>query len=184
MKKEQWTILLAFLTGIVVANLMDQQLLTTYGILNQYFLNQYSYQMVDGNRLFCHIVIERGKAAFTIFLLGQVLDGKVFAVLTKSVAAALLGFLIVAAIVNLGMFGIAVCICGLLPQWIFYLAALFFYANGRRQAGTPAWDGGAYQKQMSERFIRGILLLVCMAAGMVTESYINPILVSYLLKII
>ena len=165
MKKEQWSILLAFLVGIVVANLMNQQLLTTYGILNEYFLNQYSYQTVDGNRLFCHIVMERGKAAFTIFLLGQVLKGNVFSVLIKSVTAALFGFLIVVAIANLGMRGIAVCICGLLPQWIFYLAALFLYANGRRQDGTPTWDGGGCPMQMPERLIRGLLILACMVAG-------------------
>lgn len=182
MKKEQWTILLAFLVGIVVANLMNQQLLTTYGILNEYFLNQYSYQTVDGNRLFCHIVMERGKAAFTIFLLGQVLKGNVFSVLIKSVAAALFGFLIVVAIANLGMRGIAVCICGLLPQWTFYLIALFLYANGRRQTST--WDGGGCSMQMSERLIRGLLILACMVAGMLSESYINPLLFGYLLKII
>lgn len=51
MKKEQWMILLAFLVGIVVANLLDKELLTTYGILNEYFLNQYSYQQIDGNQI-------------------------------------------------------------------------------------------------------------------------------------
>lgn len=184
MKKEQWTILLAFLVGIVVANLLDKELLTTYGILNEYFLNQYSYQTVDGNRLFCHIVVERGKAAFTIFLLGRAMDGKLFAVLIKSMMATLFGFLIVVAIANLGVRGIAVCICGLMPQWIFYLVALLYYANGRRQERAATWENGAYSMQMPEILIRGLLILVCMAAGVVSESYINPILFRYLLKII
>lgn len=183
MKKEQWTILLAFLVGIVVANLLDKELLTTYGILNEYFLNQYSYQQIDGNRLFCHILIERGKAAFTIFLLGRAMDGKVFAVLVKSVMAALFGFLIVVAITNLGMRGVVVCVCGLLPQWIFYLAALLCYANGRRQERNTTWDERGCPMQMPEKVIKGLVMLVCMVAGVVTESYINPLLFQFLLKI-
>ena len=39
MEKEQWTILLAFLAGCILTNLFGKDLLTTYGVLNEYFLS-------------------------------------------------------------------------------------------------------------------------------------------------
>lgn len=184
MKREWWMILLAFLGGIVCANLLDKELLATYGILNDYFLSQYSYRMVDGNRLFCHVLIERCKAAFIIFLLGRVLGGRVFSVLIKSVFSAAFGFLIVVAIVNLGMRGILVSVCGLLPQWIFYLAALCYYANCRREEDGANWSGGIRSGDFTVYLVRWILLALCMILGILTESYINPVLLGYAFKII
>lgn len=183
MKREWWVVLLAFLGGIVCANLLDKELLATYGILNDYFLSQYSYRMVDGNRLFCHVLMERCKTAFIIFLLGRVLNGRVFSVLIKGGAAATFGFLIVVAIVNLGMRGVAVSVCGLLPQWLFYLAALCYYANCRREEEGFGWDGGGTPGDISVYLVRWGLLALCMILGTLTESYMNPILLGYVLKI-
>lgn len=182
MKKEGWVILLAFLGGIVFANLLEKELLVTYGILNDYFLSQYSYRMIDGNRLLCHIGIERCKAAFIIFLLGRVLNGRAFSVLIKSAVSATFGFLVVVAIVNLGMRGIAVCICGLFPQWIFYLATLFYYANCRKEE-EQEWGKNMHRGDLSTYAVRWGILALGMLLGIIAESYLNPILLSYMLKI-
>lgn len=183
MKREWWVILLAFLGGIVCANLLDKELLVTYGILNDYFLSRYSYHKIDGNRLFCHVLMERCKAAFLIFLLGRVLTGRVFSALIKGGTAATFGFLIVVAIVNLGMRGVVVSVCGLLPQWLFYLAALCYYANCRREEEGSVGRGGAPSGDISVYIVRWGLLALCMILGILTESYINPILLGYVSKI-
>lgn len=182
MKREGWVILLAFLGGIVFANMLEKELLVTYGILNDFFLSQYSYQRIDGNRLFYHVGIERCKAAFIIFLLGRVLNGRAFSVFIKSAVAASFGFLVVVAIVNLGMRGIAVCVLGLFPQWIFYLAALFYYANCRRE-DEQEWGKKLRGEDISTYAVRWGVLALGMLLGIVTESYLNPVLLSYALKI-
>lgn len=182
-KKELWIILLAFFGGVVVANLIDREFLTTYGIMNDYFLSQYSYQKVDGNRLFCHIVVERGKAAFTIFLFGRVIDNRVFSVLTKSAVAAMFGFLIVVSIVNLGVRGILVSLCGLFPQWILYVMALVCCANEGGGEVESVWDGGRYDRSATGWGNR-LLAIFFLLVGIFTESYINPVILSGLLKII
>lgn len=182
MGKEQWVILGAFLAGCVLTNLLGENLLTTYGILNDYFLNQYSYRAIDGNRLFCHILFERGKAAFTIFLLGRVMPGRLFALVSKGVVAAAVGFLITVAMINLGIRGIVICMCALFPQWLFYFAALFYYADCRKEAAL-AWRGNSSKENSLRFFSRGGILLFCMMLGFYTECYINPILLTYVLKI-
>lgn len=182
MGKEQWVILGAFLTGCVLTNFLGKNLLMTYGILNDYFLNQYSYHAIDGNRLFCHILFERGKAAFTIFLLGRVMPGRAFILVIKGVVAATIGFLFTVAMMNLGMRGIIICICGLFPQWLFYFAALFYYADCRKEAALR-WRRSSTKEDILRYFLRGGILFLNMALGIFTECYVNPILLTYVLKI-
>lgn len=183
MKKEQWVIFLAFLSGCLLTNFFGTELLTTYGIFNDYFLNQYSYQAVDGNRLFCHVFLERGKAAVIIFLLGRVIPGNLFAVLVKSMAAATGGFLLTVAVLNLGLRGIVICVGGLFPQWLFYFAVLFYYAESKKDR-VYEFEGTYYRagdKKGSHVLLRGTLILLGLAAGMLLECYINPILLHFVI---
>lgn len=182
MAKEQGVILMSFLAGCVLTNFLGRDVLTTYGILNDYFLSQYSYQAIDGNRLLCHILFERGKTAFTIFLLGRVMPGKSFSLLIKSVVAATGGFLITVAIINLGIRGIPICLCGLFPQWLFYVVVLFYYADCRKEA-APGWMGNGRRGDVSGYLLRGAILFMGMALGVITECYVNPVLLAGILKI-
>ncbi len=182
MAKEQWAIFIAFLSGCVLTNLLGKELLTTYGILNDYFLSQYSYQVIDGNRLFCHILLVRSKTAFTIFLLGRVMEGTLFSLVIKSTVAATSGFLLTVAIISLGMRGIPICICALLPQWLFYVADLFYYADCRKEASL-GWRGNGRMGEASGYLLHGVILFLGMAFGVLTECYVNPVLLSYVIKI-
>lgn len=182
MKKEHVAIFLSFFLGCVFTNVLGNDLLTTYGILNDYFLSQFSYYAVDGNQLLAHILFERGKAAVTIFLLGWVMPGAVFSVLVKSMAAATSGFLLTVAVINLGVKGIAICIGGLLPQWIFYFATLFYYANTRK-ASAYSRTGNVYTSDTYGFVLHGLIPAVGMAFGVLTECYVNPLLLAYIIKI-
>ena len=182
MKREWWIILLAFLGGIALTNFLGSELLTTYGILNEYFLQPYSSQPVDGSRLFCHVAVVRVQAALFLYVLGRAIDGRVFELLVKGLAAATFGFICVVAIVNLGARGMLVVLCGLFPQWIFYLAALFGYANWRREEGANGqYTMGAHG--FRETVTVGGILIICVFAGILAESWINPMLLVWLQKI-
>lgn len=183
MDKEQWAVFLAFFAGCVFTNFLGGELLKSYGILNDYFLNQYSYHMIDGNRLLCRILMERGRMAVTVFLFGQVLSGRVFCLLAKGIAAAQLGFLLTTAVMNLGIRGILICLSALLPQWLFYFAALFYYADYRREK-TARFAQAGYSGFSGRALLRGLLLCGGLALGIVTECYVNPILLFYMLKIL
>lgn len=181
MQKEQWVILIAFLIGCVITNYLGKEFLTSYGILNDYFFSQYTYHDIDSNRLFCHILMERGKMAVVVFLFGRVLDGKWFSLCVKSLVAATVGFLMTVAIINLGIRGIPICLVALLPQWLFYIAVLFGYANAKRRE-TKGWDGG-YLEDKYIRVLRGVVLWGGLLIGMLMECYVNPVLLAIVLKI-
>lgn len=182
MEKEQWAILPAFLIGCVLPNFLGKDILVTYGILNDYFLNQYSYRAIDGNRLLCHILMERGRMAVTVFLFGRVLPGRLFSLLAKSIVAAEVGFLLTVAVINLGVRGILICLAALFPQWMLYFSILFYYADCKKEKvigrvrTAYAGDAGGY-------LTRGIILFGGMALGVAAECYVNPIFLAYVLKI-
>lgn len=193
MRRNGWLVLAAFLGGILLANLSGKELLTTYGIMNTYFLNQYSYQAIDFESLFGHVLLERLKCAVFLFLLGKVLPGKPFTALVECSAVALLGFFMVVAITNVGTGGVGLILCGLFPQWIFYGVAFLMFAlyrqderylmrerNFRKEimVGRKHLTGGKYVG--AGVFVLVLLLLLL---GIVTESYLNPILMEKILKI-
>lgn len=181
MKRDWWIVFLAFLGGIVLTNLMGKEILVTYGIMNEYFLCQYSYQRIDNSRLFVHIMTERCQAAFIVFLLGKTMDGNVFALLTKVIVAAGFGFFIVVGIVNLGLRGLAVVFGGLFPQWFCYLLALFVYTNWRKEESKCGCSIQA--GEITGRVAAGVLLVLCLLFGIVLESWVNPVILSLVLKI-
>lgn len=182
MEKEQWAVFLAFLAGCMMPNFLGKDVLAAYGIFNDYFLNQYSYHAIDGNRLFCHILMERGKMSITVFLFGRVLRGSLFSLLVKSIAAAEVGFLLTVAVINLGARGILICLAALFPQWLLYFGVLFYFANCKKEEAA-GWAGAGYAGDAGEHLIRGIILLLGMAIGVAVECYINPLFLAYVLKI-
>ena len=98
MKREGCIVMLAFLGGIVLTNLLGANQQIHGQLLNQTFLQQYAYQKVDGNQLFGHVVMVRMQMLVLIFLLGRAVDGKVFSVLAKSMLSAGFGFLLVVGV--------------------------------------------------------------------------------------
>lgn len=178
MGRDKWVVLAAFLGGILLANLLDRQLLVTYGILNDYFLSRYTYQSIDRNRLFCYVFMERCKAAFLIFLLGRAVPKRAFPGVLLGAVAAGFGFLVTVAIFNLGMWGIVICLGGLLPQWLFYLAAITVYVDDRRQA-LP----GGMRREWPAHLLHMMLAVLLLMLGILTEGYINPVLLGYILKV-
>lgn len=181
MEKEQWIILFSFIAGCIFTNYLGSEFLTSYGILNDYFLSQYTYQQIDSNRLFCRILMERGKMAVAVFLFGRVLDGKRFSVCIKSLASAIVGFLLTVAVINLGIRGIPICLAALLPQCFFYITVLFAYANAKKRE-KRRWDGSYLEDKYIE-FLRGGALCFGLLIGIVMECYVNPVLLAIVLKI-
>lgn len=183
MKREHLVVLAAFLAGIILANLMEDELLVTYGMFNEYYLHRYSYQMIDENRLFCHILLERGKTAFLIFLLGQVLGAGIFSALLQAVVGVTFGFLTVAALVNLGVRGIVVALAGLFPQWVFYLAGMVYYVRCRKERYDEFLPGAPHNSQVvgvigriPVKAARLLVLLMLLLTGMIVETYLNPLI--------
>lgn len=187
MKQSKYLILVAFFAGIVLANLMGQELLVTYGILNTYFLEQYKYGTIGYDRLFGQIFLERLKVALLLVVAGNLVKGKLLFGITESVMAATFGFLLVAAITNLGMRGMIIVLCALLPQWVVYLTAIiiyFLFLMKREESPANYGRRGIQIRHLSEYAVIYMLLLLLVLVGILLETYVNPVFLRQILKII
>ena len=159
MKREGCIVMLAFLGGIVLTNLLGANRQIHGQLLNQPFLQQYAYQKVDGNQLFGHVVMVRMQMLVLIFLLGRAVVG----------------------IMEYGGYGCLIILAGLLPQWIFYTAALLFYANSKkRQSRIVGWN--SWQDRTRQLAEAG-LVTGCVLLGTFVESFVNPAVFAWVLKI-
>lgn len=186
LKRSGYFALLAFLAGIVSANLMGQELLISDGILNTYYMEQYLQGSVDSTALFGRIFLERLQMILLLLVAGRLIRSKILFLLTEGVMAGTFGFLMVAAITNLGMNGILIVICALLPQWLFYLAALgLFFLFRMKWEKSPARYGspGAQMRQASEHIVGYALLFFILLLGMMLETYLNPVIMKQILKL-
>lgn len=183
MKKEGWMILLAFLGGILLANLSGKELLANYGILNSYYLNQYTCRNIDCDRLFCIVLLERIKGALCIVVLGKLIGGKYLFYVVESILGMILGFLLVVAFANLGIGGLLVVFGGMFPQWIFYQTDIFLYAKCRLGMEKSVRYGNAAKKERFAYLGIFVIFVVILLLGVFAESYINPLLFDKILKI-
>lgn len=177
MKRQGYLVLAAFLAGIVGANLMGEHILTTYGILNTFYLDQYTNTQLAYEHLLVRICIVRLKSAGVLWLLGSVIKGTAFFLLSKCFVAGTVGFFMVAAIENMGAAGLIVAVCALLPQWVFYLLAWLLYSSCRIKMSHYVSGN-----QRLEYIGVYAVIFLCIGAGIVTETYLNPLLLQQILK--
>lgn len=172
-----------FFGGILLANLSGKELLANYGILNSYDLSQYTCRNFDYDRLFCMVFLERIKGAFVIVVLGKLVRGKHLFYVIESALAAIFGVLMVVAISNLGVRGIAVILAGIFPQWIFYQMDIFLYAKCRLGMEKVVRHGSVAKRERLAYLGILMMLVVVLFAGIFAESYLNPPLFDKILKI-
>lgn len=183
MRRSGWLIFLAFLAGIVLANLSGKEVLAGYGILNEYYLNRYSWRALDCDRLFCTVFVERLKAVILLVLLERLIRGRIYILSILSIFAMGIGYLMTVAIVNLGVRGILVIVGGIFPQWIFYLLAIVMYGRIRIEQECAAYRISRLKEFSAQALVR-VLTLVLVFLGILAESYLNPILFDKIVKIL
>lgn len=183
MKKQGGVIFGAFLLGILLANLTGSKFFSDYGILNAYYLNQFAYRNIDCDKLFCFVLFERIKAAVFVVILTRFLKSKYMFCLAESILAMVLGYILVVSIANLGVFGIGIVLGAIFPQWLFYQADLFLYAAYKGSSEAYCLYGKQKYKKIGNRLLILGVLAVIFIAGVVAESYFNPIIFCHILKV-
>lgn len=181
MRRSGWLIFLAFLGGIVLANLSGKEVLAGYGILNEYYLNRYSWHALDCDRLFCNVFVERLKDVILLMLLERLIRGRKYVLAVLGMLALGIGYLMTVAIVNFGVKGILVILAGVFPQWIFYLLAIVMYGRIRIEQECAAYRVSRLKEFSAQAVVR-VLALMLVFLGILAESYLNPILFDKIVK--
>ena len=165
--------MLGFFCGILYANFIAGNYITVTGIFHEYFLSQYIQIEIVKEEYLLYLV----KCRLVPFVL---LACAGYTRIRKPAAVACLlwtgfsgGVLAVAAVLRMGAKGILLCLAGIFPQIIFYLlgyAVVLWYLY---QYPHSRWDKG-----------KTIFVVVMMAAGVLIEAYVNPIIVKIIMRVV
>lgn len=166
-------LLLGFLIGILYANLFAEEYIISSGILNDYFLSQYSQIEIEAEKYLWYLIRLR---FFSIVCVGALGCTR----LKKPVVAGVLlwtgfsgGILMTSAVMKIGVKGIFLCLSGLLPHFLCYVAVylvvlwyLLQYPHGR-------WN-----------MTKTVYCVLLMLLGILMECYINPVLLKMFIRML
>lgn len=186
MKKRVFLFFFIFLSGVVCANILGVVSGRELGAMNEYFLNRYLYADIQGRELFPFLFYERVPGFLLLLFLSVGIYGTFVVDGYISYLGFSAGFLSVIAIMNYGIKGILFMAGMLLPQWLFYAPVLMLWHNRLFHYKTQGREG-FYEEPRGKRkwklavsfFLMGILLLL----GLFMESYVNPLFLQRIARI-
>lgn len=162
--------LAGFLTGILYANLVSKQYMST-GIFSSYFLEQYKAVEFIEEEYFFYILKNRMVGFLILILLGSTKIRKIAVMASVLWIGISSGILIVSSIIQLGAKGILLCLIGMTPHFIFYFLSYIVIIWYFFTYPASRWNTS-----------KTIFTLVMIASGMVTEVFVNPILMKMFLS--
>ncbi len=175
----------AFFVGIILANLYGKEHLAQFGVFNRYFLQQFEYSRIDGGELFIYILQTRIPVLFVLVMFGMTNYWYILHLVFVAWNGAAVGFLFVSGISNLGLKAILLVLVSLLPQYIFYVIFYFLFLEMQIQLQRRREQciGGEKGTRKIMLLLLGLVLLMLLLFGVLSETYVNPFFMKKVLKI-
>lgn len=162
-----------FLIGIIYENMVAKSSVILAELFLRSNLERYLQTNIVSEKYLWYVVKARIILLAIISILSCFKWKKLFVILSLTVCGFFTGVMSVAAVMQLGIKGILLCIAGILPQGIFYVMAysmLFAY-----------WF--RYPESRWNR-TKMLFVIIMFLAGIVLETYVNPVLVKLVIKIL
>lgn len=160
-----------FLVGIIYANLFAKAYILSMGIFDDYFLSGYRGTDLNTGEYIFYIARIR---MIPVFLLGIAMCTN-FKKIAGGICLIWTGFsgglILTSSVLKMGIKGILLCLIGIIPHYICYIAAylmlllyIFTYPDIR-------WSG-----------TKSVSFLLFLLLGIISECYINPVLMDIFIK--
>ena len=180
-----------FLLGVIIMNMGNGILLSEDGIFSTASINRLKYIEIDNGRFFKYVLKHRMGEGIALVLLSTTGLGVVSVYLFILWQGLLTGMTITAAIIRFGVRGFLLLLGGMFPhQLLFIPAEIMLLGWCYESCGGGRFReryGSLYTGSGKQRFLRqGIMLLwisIVILIGCILESYVNPILISDVVKI-
>lgn len=163
--------MIGFLLGIVYMNMSAGEYISSMGIFNRNFAEQFRKADIDEVQYLGYLVRLRVLPAIILALIGTTRFRRIGSAVFLVWTGMLCGVYFTCAVMNHGVSGVLFCVVGLLPHMACYLFAygillmtIFFYPKKQ-------WN---YEKTIA------FCLAICM--GIALEYKANPVLVKMILK--
>ena len=181
----------SFFLGVFLMNMGNETLLTEEGIFSVTSVNRLKYIEIDNGRFLRYVLRQRMGEGAALILLSTTGIGLTAIYIWVIWQGVLAGMTITAAIIRFGIQGLLLLLGGMFPHQLLIIPAEVMllgwcYENGRR--GQPmAGRQQPFYTGKKQQFLRqgiGLLwILIVILIGCILESYVNPMLISDLVKI-
>lgn len=181
----------SFFLGILIMNMGNEIFLGEAGIFNTSTMNRLKYIEINDGKFLAYVLRQRLGGCVVLLILSTTALGLISAYGVVLWQGMITGMLITAAVIRYGIKGLLLILggmfphqCLLIPGGIMLLGWCLenYYWFHRYGKGTALY----FRSRRQQFFHQGILLLwilLVMLIGCVLESYVNPILLSDLVKI-
>lgn len=175
------------LLGTILMNAGKSMLLEDTGLLDEYALYHMKYMTVDSNALFWYVMGKRLKTVVFMAVLATTYLGLAAVCAMAACCGATLGMFLSAVVIRYGLKGVLLALTGVFPQYLLYVPAIILLmiwcervCRGIYFRGAADTDSG--QRPMG-RLLQLLVIFLVVITGCMLESYVNPVLLSGLLKI-
>lgn len=162
-----------FFVGIIYENIISKGNVLFSEVFLRSNLERYLQTNVIGEKYLWYVVKSRMIILSTLCILGCFRWKKLFVILCLFVCGCFAGIISVAAVMQLGIKGILLCLVGILPQGIFYAMAYSMLLLYWFRYPESRWNRAKL-----------LFVVVMFLAGIVLEAYVNPVLVKLVIKIL
>lgn len=173
-------VMLGLIFGSLFTNFVYKDYLAYGGQLDSFILNNKNLY-ISGSGLFPYVLFKRGKQYGMFFLAGYLLQPVVFLYGGLICGSFFLGSILSLQIIQLGIKGLLIVLLSFFPQFICYgfgIALLF-----RRNFLEAKKEGRVFEKNPSFLDKHSVLIeILSVISGCILESYINPVMMLYLLN--
>ncbi|MDR0949150.1 MAG: stage II sporulation protein M [Lachnospiraceae bacterium] len=181
--------LIGLVLGILVMNIGKSLFLEKTGLFDEASLYQMKYMTVDGNTLFVYVLWERLKLIAFLILLASTYLG-IFIISASALWVGITtGMFLSALVIRYGMKGILFALVGIFPQYLLYIPAFIalflwseqLYRSLHATATVTTSESG--RKVLFQKLLMLLMIIGAVVIGCLLESYVNPYLMSRLLKV-
>ena len=175
-KKSQLLIIalvVGFLIGIIYENVAVKGTGGSLEIFRSYFFERLEEVSIIPEKFIWHVIQTRIVSILIIVLIGCLKWKKTGAIVWCGWTGFLLGALVVSAIIQMGLKGLLMIVVGMFPHMLFYIPSyviLFMYIY---EYPKIQWN-----------WSKTIFVFLIVVMGIILESYMNPIIVKFVAKIV
>lgn len=162
-----------FFVGILYANFIGVNYIASTGIFHEFFLSQYINQDVIAAKYFLYLLKQRLGPVLLLSCAGMTKFRKIAAVCTLLWIGFAGGTLAVTAVIRMGVTGMLYYFAVILPHSIFYVFAYAILICYLAEAPENKWN-----------LWKTVFVCLSLAAGILTEAYLNPYIVKWVMKIV
>lgn len=162
-----------FFVGILYANFIGVDYISETGIFHEFFLSQYIQQDIMTTKYFLYLLKQRLGPVLLLAFSGMTKFRKVAAVCALLWTGFAGGTLAVTALIRMGAAGMLFYLAVILPHSIFYAFAYAILLCYLAEAPANKWN-----------LWKTVFVCLSLAAGLLTEAYVNPYIVRWVLKIV